>query len=415
MKILWFSNCSLTSGSSKTSGTWLFSMAESLVASGVELYNITQAAKNEIRKHEGNGIVEYLLPFYSLSNGLPSSDNIESILAIVKEVTPSIIHIWGTESYFGLLAARGYLKGNVILEIQGLKDTCAPVFYGGLTPWEIYECIGLRELIRPSLSLPIKKRLFAKWGEYEDEMVKGITNVATQSDWIRGWVSLHKKNDTKRNVYYSLISVRDAFSNATKWAKPLNDAPVLLTMSASSEAYKGLHFAIRALAVLKVHYPNITLRIIGYFGENNAIYKRPGYTNFIIKLIKKLGVEKNVVFVGQKDAVGIVDEMKQADCFLQTSFVESYSLALAEAMMFGIPCVVSYAGAMPELAEPEKDALFYSPMDYSTCANQVKRILENKDLSKMLSGNSIERGMCRNTKELALKRQLEIYEKVLGA
>lgn len=411
MKVLWFSNCSLLAGVARTSGTWLFSMAESLTEHGVKLYNITQSDGSDIIHKENDGLVEYLLPTYRLVNGMPSQKNIKKIVNIVKAVNPDIIHIWGTEFYFGLLAARGYLKGRILLEIQGLRLSCAPVFYGGISPLGLLKCIGLREIIRPSLSLPSKKLSFRKWGKYEIEMLGNIKNISTQSDWIRGWVSNYSSAQT--NVFHSFISVRDSFVNEENWVIPNNKRPVILTMSAGSEAYKGLHVAIKALPLIKKRFPRIELRVIGYFGDKNPSYRKPGYTKYILSLIKKNNLSENVKFVGQKTACEIVEEMRTANCFLQTSFVESYSLALAEAMMVGLPCVVSYAGAMPELAMPQVDALFYSPLDSVSCAQKISMVLDSPNLAHALSAHSIERALKRNTKEIALKRQLEIYNAIM--
>jgi len=411
MRVLWFSNCILTLGKTTSSGTWLYTMAESLVANGVELINITQSSVKDILKKENNGLIDYLLPRFPLKNGLPNQNNIRRIVEIVKNEAPDIIHIWGMESYFGLLASRLYIKGNVILEIQGIKSLCVPVFYGCLSQQEVWKCIGIRELLKPSLGLYRKRHDFKNWSKYEKEMVGGIANISTQSDWVRSWV----RNNCSPNahIYNTSIIVRKPFLLSEKWSVSNSEERRIFALSAGSEAYKGIHIALYAVKILKQQYPNVELRIAGAFGQKNEFYRKPGYTIFLQRLINKLGIKNNVIFVGPLSASQIVEELHKARCFLQTSFVESYSLALAEAMAVGMPCVVSYAGAMIELAKDNFSALFYPPMEYYTCAEKICRLFESPNLCATLSQNAREMAIERNDERKAVLTQLSIYNDIL--
>ena len=64
----------------------------------------------------------------------------------------------------------------------------------------------------------------------------------------------------------------------------------------------------------------------------------------------------------------MIGELLNCNVCVMPSFIETYCLAFAEAMMVGVPVVVSFAGAMPELAEHNKEAMFYNPLDHITCA-----------------------------------------------
>ena len=108
----------------------------------------------------------------------------------------------------------------------------------------------------------------------------------------------------------------------------------------------------------------------------------------------------------------LVNEMRHCNVFVQSSYVESYSLALAESMAIGVPSVVSYAGAMPELAEENRMALFYSPSDYYKCAYQIERLLDNEELANNLSHNARELAIERNSVEFVVKKQISIYNAI---
>ena len=98
---------------------------------------------------------------------------------------------------------------------------------------------------------------------------------------------------------------------------------------------------------------------------------------------------------------------------IQTSYVESYSLALVEAQAVGVPAIISYAGAMPELAENRKSGLFFSPGDYISCASHMIELIENKNLALSLSREEQSTAQKRNNNESVLEIQLQIYKTIL--
>ncbi len=414
MKVLWFSNVIISMNATKSTGTWLQTMSVALVERGVTLCNITQRDSVKIiERRDIEGITQWVLPVFRLHNGLPSKKHIQSICDIVSSESPDIIHIWGIEGYWGLLSARGILKGNVLLEIQGIKETCARVFYGGLSLKERLKTIGVREIIKPSVSMMSLRRDFVKWSRFEREMLANQNHISTHSDWVRAWISQYTKQGCK--IHHTQRIVRKEFLDADLWKRPSNptDAPVVFAMSSGPDAYKGIHDAIKAVALLKRDYPNVQLRIAGNFGIDKPFFRKPGYTKYLQGLIKDLRLENNVLFLGSLNASQIIDQIHHANAMLQTSYVESYSLAVSEAMMAGIPLVVSYAGAMPELAQDRSAALFYTPSDYFTCAYRLKRIIEDIELSERLSEKARDIAEKRNVASLLGELQITIYHEVM--
>jgi len=88
-------------------------------------------------------------------------------------------------------------------------------------------------------------------------------------------------------------------------------------------------------------------------------------------------------------------------------------MALAEAMIVGVPTVVSFAGAMPEFAEHYKSALFYNSIDHITCASHIDLLIQNKELSELLSRNARANRLKNNNINNILNTQLDIYKKIL--
>ena len=131
------------------------------------------------------------------------------------------------------------------------------------------------------------------------------------------------------------------------------------------------------------------------------------------KLIKKLDLEKNVIYLGSINEDQIISELKNCNVCVVTSFIETYCLAFAESMIVGTPTVVSYAGAMPELADNEIEAIFYNSIDYRDCAAKIERLINDKELAEKISNNCRNRRLKENNRKAVIDNQIKIYEALL--
>jgi len=410
IKVLWFCNVGFSDARSNTTGSWLYSMSEALLKTGeISLYNITQGNVKKTIQQNYKSINQWYVPHSSLSSkGLPSLKIIEEIQSIVENVKPDIIHIWGTENYWGLLHARGFIKGNVIIEIQGLKYAYAKYFYSGLTFLDIVKCFRLKEFIKPSSSIVGLKYGFEKWGEFEKEMILKCKFISTQSEWVRTYV---KNLNNQASIINTKIALREEFLKAEKWNIDLCvPFQIFTSASSSSVSYKGLHILIDAIGILKKKFPNIKLNIAGSVQTG---LRKGGYSKWLDEKIEKNDIKKNVKWLGSLDAENIVLELQQSNVVVVPSFIETYCLALDESLTIGVPTVVSFSGAMSELASHENTALFYSPIDVEMCANAIERFLVDKNLSVKISENAYNEKSDKNNTDIALA-QVKIYNDILN-
>ena len=408
MKVLWFCNCEFTDSKSAVSGTWLFAMANALVNTGaVQLFNITLGKVKKVTRCDYQSISQWLVPNETLKRkGLPDRKTIMEIQRIVEDIKPEILHIWGTEGYWGLLSAGGYIKGNIILEIQGLKFAIAKYFYSGLSLRDMLKCFGLKEFLKPSLSLPGLKHNFKKWGEFEKGMLRSHKFISTQSDWVRAYI---KSVASPAHIFKTSILLRPEFIKADKWEAESCVPYQIFTSFSSSASYKGIHILLDAIAVLNKRYPQIRLCIAGPLKSG---IREDGYSKWLKKKIKKLGISNNVSWLGSLDAKDLILQMYNANVVVIPSFVESYSVTFDEVLTIGVPTVASFAGAMPELAIHEKTALFFPPGDTALCVNAIEKYFLDKEYTEAISRNAYNDKKGRKNINLA-ELQMSIYRSML--
>lgn len=409
MKILWLSNISFSLQKNNATGSWLQPMAEQL-ASSITLVNVTDGIVEMPTSSNFKNIKQWIIPAMVSNYGQEASTETCSIVKdIIEKEKPDLVHIWGTEKFWASIYRKGYIIAPAILEIQGLLAPYTEYYYGGLSIKEIFQSIHLKEIIMPSRTLFHKKEVFRKRGMSETANIKSFKHISYQSQWVKNYISFVNPSAI---LYPTKIMLRKAFLDSQKWNfHNVGDSPVVFSTCSASVTYKGMHIIIKAIALLKSKYPKIKLKLAGSINVGNKLLD--GYSVFLNKLIKKYGLQENVIYLGSLDENQIITHLQEANACVIPSFIETYCLAFAESMMVGTPTIASYAGAMPELAVDGEEALFYNSMDYYSCAALIDKVIQDKKLAEHLSEKGRIRRMKENDITAVVSRQIEIYKEVL--
>lgn len=401
-------NSPLSDSDARGTGTWLDPLARALLDSGaVELGIIALGPVKHFARHDYGLVKQWLVPGRTsfTHGGLPPASLVKAIVAAVKEFCPDLVHVWGTEAFWGLLPARGLLAYPSLLEMQGLKAEIAKVFCGGLTLQEQFRCTGIKELLKRR-TMHADRRDFARWGTHEEEIIRGHRFVDVQSSWVVAHVAA--LNQAARLCSVDL-ALRQPFYDADAWQSP--GRPTLFCTAAHPVPYKGLHVAIRALGLLRKRIPDVRLRIAG--PHQRLGIRQSGYMRWVNRMIRELGLTDAIQWLGPLSAEQIVVELKNAAAAVIPSFIENCCTAMQEAMAIGTPVVVSYAGGIPSLGKDEDSCLFFPTGDEAMCAYQLERVLTDETLALRLSQESRKIAAIRNDRQRIVQRQLEIYRQVL--
>lgn len=384
-------------------------MAQGLVHSGeVELGNIARGHVENFTRQDLGPISQWVIPFnVRLHDGLPADQYSAAVMKTVEEFSPDLIHVWGTEEFWGLFTARRLILRPALLEIQGLRGVIARVFEGGLSVREQLACIGLKEIVKGTTIFQARRQ-FEKWGQVEREIIRGHRFITVQSQWLFGQISSLNSSSL---IFRNEFMLRDLFYDALPWQA--NGSVKVFCSSAYPSTFKGVHAALRAVALLKRRIPEIQLCIAGAYQK--AGFRQDGYVRWLNDQIDKLGIADNVRWLGALSAAEIVAELQTCGAMVLPSFVEGYSLAMAEGMMLGVPLVSSFAGGMPSLARDEESALFFPPGDDVMCAHQLERALLDRLLAERLGRLARETALLRNDRKRIVSQQIEIYRQVLRA
>lgn len=410
VKLLWFCSSLIKNESEVTGLSWVHSLAHHLMNnSKIEIYTICQGMVAKLTHHKGRNIQQWEFPAISTrGNGLPSHYILKQIQEIIEQIKPDLIHYWGTESFWPLLSSRGLVRTPALLEIQGLKFTCYPYFSKGMSTWDKWQTIGLRELVKPDLSIFHQEKEFRSWGEFEKEMIRSMKHIAVQSDWVTDQIRIINPN---ANLHRTKILLRSKFINSSPWnINTIERYRIFTSATSTAIPYKGFHVLIDAIHLLKERYPSIKLTIAGY--KRKGI-RKTGYERWVDRKIKKLGLDRHIMWLGQLSEKDLIKQLTNSHISAVPSFVESYSLAMDESLTLGVPTIASNSTAMPELADSDKNALLVEPGDPTSFAEAINRLFESDELCESLSRNALQ-SRREYHKNSDADFQLEIYSKILN-
>lgn len=378
MKVLWISNivfpeaqALLTgNGGFSASGGWMLGAADAIIKQeNIELSVATPTnAVAEVTEMKGESIRYYLFP---LGKGnLKKNDEYRKYWRTIHDmVRPDVVHIHGTEFSHGLAYVDECGSDNVVVSIQGLTSEIAKYYSLGLSKCQIFRNLSFGDLFRGSVIRDVRR--YKERGKVEVELIKKVHHIIgrTSFDRTHTWAinpdaKYHFCNEILREDFYTgRWSYRDC-------------QPHTIFFSQANNPLKGLHFLLRALAIVKEEFPDVKLNIAGrditaHRSSLRGIYAYSGYGKLIKHLISNSNLQQTVSFLGPLSAEQMKEALLNSNVFVCSSSIENSSNSLAEAQMLGVPCVASFVGGLPDMIPNKECGRLYRCEDVESLAYQI--------------------------------------------
>lgn len=414
MKVLWFSPVPLPAilrraghDDKGIGGHWVTALAEKLTArTDVELAIVTAAqGLKDASFTEGNvhycviGQPKRFRPF-----AMRKLD-ISSAVACVEDFKPDIVHVHGTERFFGLLKARGFVTAPEVVSLQGILRPYSTWtnYFGALTPMQILASTRIAELVL-GLGLLWNYRDMRRGAERETEILQHADAVLGRTSWDRAQV--HSQNPRARYFHVGEI-LREEFAKSTWDISRVARHSIIYTNAGHPR--RGTEVLLGAMQILKEEFPDISLRLAGH------VSKRSGYGRFLRGQIRAAGLERNVGLLGYLSAAQMAGELTRAHVFAIASYIENSPNSLAEAMTIGMPCVASYVGGIPDMVETGKTGILFPAGDAEMLADSIRRVFRDDDLAKRIGAEARHVALRRHDPNAVVSQLLNAYREILGS
>lgn len=100
---------------------------------------------------------------------------------------------------------------------------------------------------------------------------------------------------------------------------------------------------------------------------------------YLRSLTEKLKIAKHVHFVGLVPHYEVARYLRAADIYVSTSYIDSTSVSLLEAMACGLAPVVADIRGNREWVQNEVNGLLFPPRDSAALAERIIQLIENED------------------------------------
>jgi glycosyltransferase involved in cell wall biosynthesis len=419
VKILWLINIPLPEASllmkEKLSpfGGWLINAAKDLSnQEGIELSIAFPSNKaSKFKELEGEKVNYY--PFAPIKESdtkiIKENDNFKNLLNSVK---PDIVHIYGTEMAHTLSMVNACNKLNIktVISIQGLVSIIEKHMYSGLPLHAVYGKT-LRNFIRKD-NVSGLKRIFEHRGKNEVAAIRNVRNIIGRTTWDKACVL---QINPKVRYFHCNETLREEFYEH-KWKLNKCERYSIL-LSQGQYPIKGLHYMLEAMPLILKKFPKAKVYISGKDITKSDTFKDKllitYYGKYIKKMIKKLGLEGNVIFTGLLAEKKMCERYLNSHVFVCPSSIENSPNSLGEAMLLGVPCVASYVGGIPDLLRDKEEGFLYQADAPYLLAYYICEIFENENLALKFSKNAKDHALKTHDKDENMIKFFEIYNNIL--
>lgn len=226
----------------------------------------------------------------------------------------------------------------------------------------------------PDLRRSFLKALYHKFYDWRDSMFINTQNKITVLDnWNKGLVKQYFKKDAV--VVRSGLDIEKFKFNEHKIAN--NKSIKLLTT--------GIFFPHRRfedLITTTSFLPNATLTIIGDTNNDKKYYEK------LKNLVSSLDLESKVKFLGKISDEELVESYKTHDIFVFPNHLQTWGLAVFEAMAVGIPTIVSRTAGASEVLSDRENSMLVNPKTPEEIKKAILDLVSNLALYYSISKNA---------------------------
>lgn len=330
--------------------------------------------------------------------------------AILKEFTPDLVHIFGTEYPHTLAMTRCMEnKEKILIGLQGICSQCAESYMADL-PKSVQNRFLLRDFLRQD-NIAQQKKKFVMRGSMETEALKSVLHVTGRTAWDRELTAkinpnaeYHFLNETLRPSFYGPVWNKDACKKHS------------IFLSQGNYPLKGLHYLLQAMPEILRQFPDTKAYVAGdkitAFGTLKEKIKIGSYGKYCLDLIKTNGLEEKIIFLGRLDEKQMCEQYLKSNLFLSPSSLENSPNSVGEAMLLGMPVVSSDVGGVASMLKNKTEGILYPHSDVQKLAEAVCTMFSKEEQALQCGLQAREHALKTHDPETNYHRLLTIYREI---
>ncbi|ENQ3077786.1 N-acetyl-alpha-D-glucosaminyl L-malate synthase BshA [Bacillus sp. WLY-B-L8] len=213
-----------------------------------------------------------------------------------------------------------------------------------------------------------------RFGIEQSDVVTAVSHSLIEETY--DLISTQKEIETVYNFIDERVYFQRDMSQLRKEYGIQEDEKVLIHIS-NFRKVKRVHDVVKSFALI-VKQVKAKLLLVGDGPEFCTI----------VQLVKQLGIEDRVLFLGKQD--NVAELLAMSDLMLLLSEKESFGLVLLEAMACGVPCIGTRTGGIPEVIQHGETGYICEIGDTEGIAQQALSLLQDDALHRKMAQRSMQ-------------------------
>ena len=315
---------------------------------------------------------------------------------VIEEYQPDIIHVFGNEWPFGLLAQNTDIP--LVIHIQGsiipYNNALYPPKYNGYTFIRAAGWNLRKDWHRLNGYYKDKSRL-----EMEERTWKCVKHYMGRTSWDKALVNTLTKGSTYHHVEEAL---RPTFlENKKLWSCP-NGGKLRLLSTGCSSFWKGIDVMLKIAHVLKEVGVDFEWNVAG------------GLSSELKEIVeKKEGLryaDNNINILGFCTPERLIDIMCNSTMYVHTAYIENSPNSICEAQLVGMPIVSTMVGGISTLVRNGEEGDLLPANDPWQIANAIIELSKDKERMMLYSKNSRQHAIERHNPENIMNQLMKCYK-----
>lgn len=318
---------------------------------------------------------------------------------IVKSVEPDVIHVFGTEWVFGLIA--NYVSVPVVIHIQGaIVPYNNAMFPPGLSLLDYLKSIGL---MHPRTLMYIYRRYKEDISreQLERKVWSAVSIYMGRTRWDK---ALSEIMHPGRTYYHVDEALRSIFLNSdNNWVGSQNEKLILFS-TGFGDFRKGLDMLLKTASIIKHLGVSFEWRVAGYTNLHmkKLIEKKVGYTL----------EECNIIPLGILNQDELFAQLAKSSIYVHAAYAENSPNSICEAQCIGLPVISTNVGGISTLVG--ESGILVPANDPWSMAYEILELYNDSNRMKQLSEKAKLKALFRHNPENIKNQLLDCYYSIIN-
>lgn len=315
---------------------------------------------------------------------------------VVSEVRPDIIHCFGSEWLWGLVAEKTNIP--CVIHIQGsIVPYMNAQFPPGYNEYTVAEAIGLKKM----LTIKKQRMLTQSWVKQETRLWKTVKYYMGRTQWD---LALTKMMNPAACYFHVDEALRESFFSCTdSWHCPQGNKIILFSTGCTT-FWKGPDMMLKTAKILKNNGIDFEWLVAGKMDSKmKKVVEHHEACKFEDVNIKLIGFTKPDV---------LINYLCNCTMYVHTAYIENSPNSICEAQILGVPVVSTNVGGISSLIDG--NGILVPANDPWQMANAIIDLSENKRMMSVFSEKGKEIACKRHSPSLIKKQLINCYKTIIG-